>query len=133
MKFSKEVKECQLKGNDKKDMKLVESGRLKKMLGKRGHLGCLQLWSMEGMCKLWVNDKDSLKESNKSNVVDQLFGEFCDVFEESIGLPPERAHDHRIPLKEGSFPINRQPYHHSSSQKDVIERMTNELLDSGII
>ncbi|GJY55316.1 gypsy/ty3 retroelement polyprotein [Tanacetum coccineum] len=41
--------------------------------------------------------------------------------------------DHRIPLIEGSTPINIKPYKHPPSQKDDIESMVQELLDSKVI
>ncbi|GKB92246.1 putative mitochondrial protein [Tanacetum coccineum] len=48
-------------------------------------------------------------------------------------LPPKRGHDHKIPLKEGTQPINIRPYRHPPTQKDAIESMVKELLDSGVI
>ncbi|GKD23092.1 gypsy/ty3 retroelement polyprotein [Tanacetum coccineum] len=48
-------------------------------------------------------------------------------------LQPQRAHDHRIPLKEGSQPVNIRPYRHPSCQKDAIETMVKELLDTWVI
>ncbi|XP_071714137.1 uncharacterized protein [Rutidosis leptorrhynchoides] len=48
-------------------------------------------------------------------------------------LPPSRTHDHKIVLKEGTGPINIRPYRHPPSQKDAIESMVKELLESGVI
>jgi len=48
-------------------------------------------------------------------------------------LPPPRNHDHNIPLKEGSNPVNLRPYQRSSLQKDVVEHMVKEMLGSGTI
>lgn len=36
-------------------------------------------------------------------------------------------------LKEGSNPISCRPYRYPPSQKDVIEKMVKELLDSGVV
>ncbi|GJV98200.1 reverse transcriptase [Tanacetum coccineum] len=55
------------------------------------------------------------------------------VFSLPTTLPPQRHHDHRIPLKEGSIPVNIRPYKHPPSQKDTIESMVQELLDSKVI
>jgi len=41
--------------------------------------------------------------------------------------------NHSIRLKKGTQPINLRPYHYSSVQKDVVERMVIEMLDSCII
>lgn len=62
-----------------------------------------------------------------------LLEEFAGVFKEPETLPPSRDHDHRIPLKEGVSAVNVKPYRHSSIQKDVIEKMTTELLATGLI
>ena len=53
------------------------------------------------------------------------------MFREPTQLPPYRNHDHKIPLKEGTNAVNVRPYRHSALQKDVIEKMTRELLESG--
>ena len=59
--------------------------------------------------------------------------EFEDVFKEPTKLPPHREQDHRIPLVEGAKPVNIRPYRYGALQKDVIEQMTQELLNSGVI
>ena len=39
---------------------------------------------------------------------------YQEIFEEPKHLPPPRSHDHQIPLKEGTDPVNLKPYRHSS-------------------
>ncbi|KAL4032139.1 hypothetical protein IC575_005203 [Cucumis melo] len=61
---------------------------------------------------------------------EQLEREFADVF----NMPSElRQVDHRIQLKEGTDPINVRPYRYPHVQKNEIEKLMNEMLDSGII
>ncbi|GKE55852.1 hypothetical protein Tco_1495037 [Tanacetum coccineum] len=48
-------------------------------------------------------------------------------------LPPIRSHDHRIPLLPSTQPVNIRPYRHPLVQKDAIEAMIKELLESGVI
>ncbi|GJT10314.1 ty3-gypsy retrotransposon protein [Tanacetum coccineum] len=62
-----------------------------------------------------------------------LLSEFEDVFAIPTTLPPQRTHDHKIPLKEGTQPINIRPYRHPPTQKDAIKVMVKELLESGVI
>ena len=59
--------------------------------------------------------------------------EFVDVFRAPTQLPPYRQHDHKINLVEGAKPVNIRPYWYVSLQKDIIEKMTQELLTSGVI
>ncbi|GJW36708.1 retrotransposable element Tf2 [Tanacetum coccineum] len=63
----------------------------------------------------------------------QIMENFSDVFEVPHELPPKRSHDHRIPLIPGTPPVNIRPYRHPLIQKDVIEAMVKELLESGVI
>ncbi|KAJ0547862.1 putative nucleotidyltransferase, Ribonuclease H [Helianthus annuus] len=62
-----------------------------------------------------------------------LVSRFPRVFQVPKGLPPQRPFDHRIVLKEGTSPISIRPYRYPAVQKDVIEKTTRELLDSGVI
>ncbi|GKB25597.1 ty3-gypsy retrotransposon protein [Tanacetum coccineum] len=60
-------------------------------------------------------------------------GEFEEVFSLLIVLPPNKSCDHKIPLLEGSQPVNVRPYRHPPTQKDSIEGMVQEILDTGVI
>nr|GEU52588.1 reverse transcriptase [Tanacetum cinerariifolium] len=62
-----------------------------------------------------------------------LLQEYEEVFTVPKSLPPHRIHDHKIPLLDNTAPINIRPYRHPLSQKDAIEKIVKELLDSGVI
>jgi len=49
------------------------------------------------------------------------------------GLPPNRPHDHTIPLKEGAQSVNLRPYRYSSLQKDMVERLISKMVEAGTI
>ncbi|GMJ12141.1 hypothetical protein HRI_004883300 [Hibiscus trionum] len=63
----------------------------------------------------------------------ELLRRYEDVFAEPKALPPERAQDHRIPLVSEDVVIKVKPYRYPSIQKDVIERMVVEMLQTGVI
>lgn len=63
----------------------------------------------------------------------EMLRDYQDVFEEPNGLPPERGIEHQITLKENSIPKHQYPYRASYSQKDVIKKIVNEMLQTGII
>ncbi|GJS58032.1 putative mitochondrial protein [Tanacetum coccineum] len=65
--------------------------------------------------------------------VDKVLVKFERVFELPTKLPPQRAHDHQIPLMPNTPPINVRPYRHTPNKKDAIELMVKELLESGVI
>lgn len=67
------------------------------------------------------------------NDIANLLNEFSAVMEEPQGLPPQRAFDHVIPLKEGSGPINVHPYRYANFQKIEIEQQVKEMLSKGLI
>ncbi|XP_025617181.1 uncharacterized protein [Arachis hypogaea] len=55
------------------------------------------------------------------------------VFAAPSGLPPQRTHDHSIPLVQGAAPVKSRPYRYPHSQKAQIELMVQEMLHEGII
>ncbi|GKC95235.1 retrotransposon-related protein [Tanacetum coccineum] len=69
----------------------------------------------------------------EEQALSELLKEFEDVFALPTSLPPQRQRDHIIPLKEGVIPVNIRPYKHPPGQKDAIETMVQELLDSKVI
>ncbi|XP_027160631.1 uncharacterized protein LOC113761725 [Coffea eugenioides] len=65
--------------------------------------------------------------------ISELLHEFSDVFAEPTQLPPERAHDHTIPLKPDAQPFKLRPYRYPHSQKTEIENQVSNMLQTGII
>ncbi|CAL1413314.1 unnamed protein product [Linum trigynum] len=59
--------------------------------------------------------------------------EYSDVFGKPKSLPPSRACDHSIPLQPNSQPVNLRPYRYPLPQKDVVEKMTNEMMAAQLI
>lgn len=47
-----------------------------------------------------------------------ILKDFEEVFHEPKGLPPSRAHDHAIPLQEGTQPVSVRPYRYPYFQKE---------------
>ena len=63
----------------------------------------------------------------------QLLSKFSGLFMEPTGLPPQRAHDHHIPLQDNSNPVATKPYRYPYYQKTAIEKLVTELLNTGVI
>jgi hypothetical protein len=66
-------------------------------------------------------------------LLDDILEEYIDVFKEPTELPPRRAHDHAIPLQQRVQPISVRPYRYHFYQKEDIENIVKELLQSGVI
>lgn len=65
--------------------------------------------------------------------IQELLDQFEGVFQMPQGLPSQRGNEHAIVLKEGTLPISVRLYRYPQIQKDEIERMVREMLDTGII
>ncbi|XP_074346381.1 uncharacterized protein LOC141685160 [Apium graveolens] len=63
----------------------------------------------------------------------QMIDKFSTVFTEPSGLPPSRPQNHKIPLLQGSEPVNQRGYRVPFIQKTEIERQVKEMLNNGII
>ncbi|GKU89514.1 hypothetical protein SLEP1_g3643 [Rubroshorea leprosula] len=85
----------------------------------------------------WQIEENKAENTSKKvltcSELEKLLLEYADLFVEPKGLPPHRAHDHKICSKAGTDPINQRPYRYAGVQKDVIENITQELLQTGII
>jgi hypothetical protein len=76
-------------------------------------------------------------EQQCPNIVDpelqQFLEGFQDLFGEPQGLPPMPRHDHKLPLIQGSSPVNVRPYRYPHYQNNKIEKIIVELLKTGVI
>ncbi|GJZ20946.1 retrotransposable element Tf2 [Tanacetum coccineum] len=102
------------------------------MQGNEGMLKQAELSSM-ALCVYPVQLCQMESVGSVSAEVEQVLTQFDEVFEVPKDLPPQRSHDHQIPLMLNTPPINVRPYRHPPNQKDAIEGMVKELMDSGVI
>ncbi|XP_077233660.1 uncharacterized protein LOC143875969 [Tasmannia lanceolata] len=65
--------------------------------------------------------------------ISDLLHQFDDVFESPTELPPHREWDHQIHLFPGSKPVNVKPYRYPHFLKNEIEKLVQEMLNSGLI
>ncbi|GKB06132.1 reverse transcriptase [Tanacetum coccineum] len=81
-----------------------------------------QLWQME-----------SNEDGSMNATIQEVLDDFKSVFEVPKELPPQRAHDHIIPLMLNTPTINIRPYTNPPNQKEAVELMVKELMDYGVI
>ncbi|PNX96484.1 Ty3/gypsy retrotransposon protein [Trifolium pratense] len=86
----------------------------------------------------WFKDNevaDIFKElpTNTEPEIAMLLYNYQAVFKTPTTLPPTRAHNHAIPLLEGTNPVKVKPYRYPHSQKTQIEIMVQDMLQQGII
>lgn len=66
--------------------------------------------------------------------IEQLLSQYTDIFADPTELPPTRpGFDHKIPLKEGTNPFSIRPYRYSILQKDIIDKLVEDMLQQGLI
>jgi hypothetical protein len=71
--------------------------------------------------------------TNTAPEIAMLLHTYRDVFTTPCALPPNRSHNHVIPLMEGAAPVKVKPYRYPHSQKGQIELMVHDMLQQGII
>ena len=62
-----------------------------------------------------------------------FLAEFLNIIDEPRNLPPTHQHDHCISIHPGKPPANTRPYQYPHLQKDEIERIIKEMLETGVI
>nr|GFA12462.1 retrovirus-related Pol polyprotein from transposon 297 family [Tanacetum cinerariifolium] len=138
MKFEVEGQQYELKGLQNDNVSVCSAKKVEELLSKHSKGGHLQLFSIQ--LASGETDKNyqptvvrSPDQSQEGLPWEELMWAFPEVFQTPKGLPPMLPFDHRIILKEGTVPISQRPYRYPPVQKDVIEKTTRELLESGII
>ena len=79
------------------------------------------------------NGINVVKEMSIPEPIQVLLEQYDDIFQKPKHLPPHKSHDHRIPLKDRVNAVNVRLYKHSVLQKDIVEKMTKELLEVGLV
>ncbi|GJX28487.1 retrovirus-related pol polyprotein from transposon 17.6 [Tanacetum coccineum] len=133
MEFVYKGKKMVLRGTPKSNMEWMTNNKQAKILKKTNHpeYSSMQLCVFSGP-EISLMRLEGIPTEVKPEF-QTVIQEFEEVFSLPTVLPPNRSCDHKIPLLEGSQPVNVRPYRHPPTQKDAIEGMVQELLDTGVI
>ncbi|GJT17849.1 reverse transcriptase [Tanacetum coccineum] len=96
-----------------------------KLMGKRIMLRGTKHTTLQRMQGKYVQRKSKHKEAELYSLMMGVYPASCHK--------TERTHDHKITPVPNTHLINIMPYRNPPSQKDAIEAMVTELLDSGVI
>ncbi|XP_015688048.1 uncharacterized protein LOC107303452 [Oryza brachyantha] len=94
-------------------------------LWRKGEVGC--------MIQIHLISEQSQGNSKQMSIpteIEKLLLNFPEVVQEPKGLPPKRECDHSIHLKAGAEPPNLRPYRVPHYQKESMENIISELLQS---
>ncbi|PKI45685.1 hypothetical protein CRG98_034001 [Punica granatum] len=121
MRFKLRGEDSLLKGSDMEELKTIDREQMEKLLLRKDQLAAIQLCSLQlaNSCKVPIPSSGGRSLDPE---LATLLKEFEDIFEERKGLPPKRAQDHKIPLKEGSQPVNIRPYSISRPLTDLLKK-----------
>ncbi|PRQ41877.1 putative nucleotidyltransferase, Ribonuclease H [Rosa chinensis] len=120
MRFSLCGKSHFLQGILASETSMVSSAAMTKLLKQEKEALCIELLAISA-----ANDQP-LKDVHP-NIV-SLIDNFATLFENPMGLPPPRLHDHRIELVPGAAPVSVRPYRFPQFQKNEVEKICTELL-----
>lgn len=135
MQFNINGKHVVLKGVPMHKLKVIEGVPSVKMLRHAAHLCFLQL---KEVSKVKDTEQKACEADDELKLPPQKLHDLKErykiIFEEPRELPPHRrVFDHTIPLELGALPVNIRPYYYPMKQRDVIERLIQEMLERGII
>nr|GEY23607.1 hypothetical protein [Tanacetum cinerariifolium] len=121
-----QLKKVVLRGTRQFELQWMQGRPMSKQLEGQGK-ELYYVWSSVSLNLMHGNNQQLQTE------IQELLEEFNDVFAISKFLPLNRSLNHRILLKEGVNAVNIRPYRYPHAQKDTIEAIVKELLDSGVI
>nr|CAJ00278.1 hypothetical protein [Lotus japonicus] len=143
MEFAMGTEMVRLQAMEEKENKLVTAAKLHHMVGEDKFSFLLQIlpcFQEVACCTIKATESGNSGLSSEGGNEElqahkeAILQDYSDVFEEPAQLPPFRGiHDHKIILKDGSNPVSLRPYRYPPAQKDVIDKMVKELLESGVI
>ncbi|MCH92590.1 gypsy/Ty-3 retroelement polyprotein, partial [Trifolium medium] len=132
MEFTTDNRKFVLRGAKTQNLKLINNKSFAQAVQKGAELSFLSVTNRDD--PFIIPTCHALQASDSSvalpKAFEQLLVQYGDIFEEPTALPPSRpGFDHKIPLKEGVQPFNLRPYRFSLVQKDVIDKLVQDMLD----
>ena len=132
MQFEHEGKKVVLRGTHQSELAWMSGKQMSKMVSQIGDYQLPVVCYMGSASLNLMQCPDVVDDDSKAQL-EPLLEEFADVFEMPKELPPHRKFDHKIPLNSKDVSVNVRPYRYPPAQKDTIEAMIKELLESGVI
>lgn len=136
MQFSMGQRRVLLHGIKEGSVRELKAVKLNKLKEENVQIAMISVHQEEDETPIHLAAIDIEKGEEKvvNPAISELLNEFQDVFAEPTTLPPFREnHNHKIPLLEGSNPVNQRPYRYALYQKNEIDKMVQELLMAGTI
>ncbi|KAJ0491928.1 putative nucleotidyltransferase, Ribonuclease H [Helianthus annuus] len=133
MQFKVGNKVVELKGVSKNNISLCSLEKFSHMCHKDESMVQVQLFSLQEGIKGSFQHHATVVSNAPNEEIDALLQKYEDVFKVPDSLPPVRSCDHKIQLIDEGVTINQRAYRYPRGQKDIIEKMVQEMLDMGIV
>ncbi|GJY42186.1 retrotransposon-related protein [Tanacetum coccineum] len=133
MEFIYNKRRMVLRGTSKASVQWMEGKRQDKEVVSVENAELLMLSVYPNTGPQLLNLQSESATAQIDTALEEVVQNYADVFDIPTELPPRRTHDHKIPLQEGTQPVNIRPYRHPPTQKNAIEAMVKELLEAGVI
>ncbi|KAH9735939.1 hypothetical protein KPL71_017914 [Citrus sinensis] len=127
MEFSVGDRNFVLKGDTPGPTKMVSPKHIQRELQHLSQASAAHIFSIQ------VEGEEAEEVNREPEDLEQVLHHYRKVFDKPKGLPPQREHDHKIPLEPGSMPPNIRPYRYPYVQKSEIEKLVQEMLENGTI
>jgi hypothetical protein len=122
MQFDQEGQQYKFQGIIVDSLEIISSHRMENLL-KKGHSGIIsQLHAIQ-----------ATETPSMSSDFQSILSKHHVVFPTPYGFSPHGFHDHSSPLVPGILPPNIHRYRHHFSQTNEIEKMVQELVNTGVI
>nr|KYP59360.1 Transposon Ty3-I Gag-Pol polyprotein [Cajanus cajan] len=132
MEFVVDGKRHVLRGSSQNGIKIIKNQLMEKTLMNGVHLSMIQVYPDEG--PFLQSLTTHAQQTTTPTAISALLAKFEDVFEEPTQLPPMReAFNHKIPLLQCVNPVNKRPYRYVGNQKDIIDKLVQDMLNYGFI
>ncbi|KAA3461562.1 reverse transcriptase [Gossypium australe] len=127
MQFQHQKQNCLLRGLVPGSLQLVPSTQFSKCLSLVGNGPYPMLLTSREQTAI------TLQPAQVADELQSLLGEFEDIFQTPVGLPPPHLQDHKIPLTDETKVVKVKPYRYPAVQKIEIGKLVQEMLQAGII
>ncbi|KAG8382822.1 hypothetical protein BUALT_Bualt05G0118300 [Buddleja alternifolia] len=136
MNFMMNGKKVSLRGKQPPSVETISNKQMNKILQAPAQISLMYVGLMnhskeKGQSLLQLEHQP--QESTGNDNLDALLTDFADLFEDPTSLPPQRLYDHVITLREGTGAVNVKPYRYPAVQKNEIEKIIQEMLDTGVL
>ncbi|KAD1690211.1 hypothetical protein E3N88_42456 [Mikania micrantha] len=133
MKFKVGQQIFELKGIGSNTKSLCSANKMNHLLQGGSSLASIHLFSLQLASSTGFQHETVVGNIQVNAALQVLLDKYADVFAVPEYLPPKRDCDHRVILKDENVSINQRAYRYPAAQKNVLEQLTQELLDSGVI